>query len=344
MSTPTLKKYGTYAARDSGAPSDSRDYTTLVLLHGSGWHSAIFEKLFPLVDTLNVRLVAANRPDYPGATPLSEQERMQLNNISETANQDSDSAANALLDYIKENTKKLCDFLAEFILREDVPVEGGIVVAGWSVGAADVLGLLANADAVSSKEVDLRSYIKHLVIYDAPSCILGYAPPTGLCAPLFDPSLTPGEILKVFPLWVSTYYARGEDLTHPEGKALDHPPPTILSMDPSDVQQCLEVNPVLPGGADERLISLGVKLNVFSRLKDGAMYLDKGHPQGGSSWDDIEIKYVWCDQAAWEMPWGVACLQADLDNAKKAGKVTRKVDMCHWDQPQLALTGLLSGL
>lgn len=186
MSAPTLKKYCTFSAHDSGAPPDRRDYATLIILHGAGWNSgmyikveisltrsfdllcgspAVFDKLFPLVDTLNVRLVAANRPGYQGATPLSDKERMQLNDISKTADHDSELAANNLLDYLRENTKKLCDFLVEFICTEDVPAVGGIVLAGWSLGAVDIFGLLANASAISSKGVDLRSYIKHLILY-----------------------------------------------------------------------------------------------------------------------------------------------------------------------------------
>lgn len=126
---------------------------------------------------------------------------------------------------------------------------------------------------------------------------------------------------------MSTYYAHGEDLARPQHKALDHPPPTIVTIDPSDVQRCIEINPVLPGGADERVIQLGVKLGVFSRLRDEAIYLDAGDKYAGNDWDSVEIKYVWCDHATWEIPWGVACLQADLDEAKKAGRVARKVDM-----------------
>ncbi|KAF5327575.1 hypothetical protein D9619_004340 [Psilocybe cf. subviscida] len=178
-------------------------------------------------------------------------------------------------------------------------------------------------------------------------------PPPGLCDPLFDPSLSPDEVLKVFPLWVSTYYAHGEDLNKPQAKALDCPPPTILSMDPSDMQRCLEINPVHSGGSDERLLSLGVKLGLFARLREEAICLDKEGPYTDKSWGDVEIKYVWCDQSTWEIPWGAVRLQADLEDSKKSGRVTRKIDMlrlrggnyfCHWDKPELALTGLLSGL
>ena len=35
MASPT----GLFAAHDSGAPADSTDYTTVVLVHGYGWHS-----------------------------------------------------------------------------------------------------------------------------------------------------------------------------------------------------------------------------------------------------------------------------------------------------------------
>ncbi|KAF5327565.1 hypothetical protein D9619_004821 [Psilocybe cf. subviscida] len=319
-------------------------------------HIAIFDKLFSLLDNLNVRLVTANRPDYPGATPLTDKERIQLHNIAKTADQDSQSAANAFRDYIKENAKKTHDFLVEFISREGIPAGGGIILAGWSLGAATILGLLANANAVSSKDFDLCSYIKHVVLYDTPAFLMGYAPPPDVVNIFFDPLLTPGEALKMFPQWVSAYYAHAEDTAKLEYEALNDPPPTILSMDPSDVQRCLDVVPVLPGGSDDQFVRLGFQLGAFSPLRQAAMYLDKDegqHQHLGRNWDDVEIKHVWCDQSMWEMPWATVCLQAELADAKKSGRVTRKVDMvrlrganhfCHWDQPELALMGLLSGL
>jgi hypothetical protein len=305
------------------------------------------------VDKRNVRLVTVNRPDYPGATPLSDKERMQLGDIAQTVDQDSQLAANALLHYIKENAMKAYDFLEELICCENIPAAGGIILAGWSFGVSTILGLLANANAISSKKVDLRSYIKHLVIYgeyingyqgffrailiratiflDPPSFILGYTPPTpNVFNPFFDPSLSTGEALKIFGHWVSAYYAHGEDLTKLEYEALEHPAPTIPSMDHSDVRRCMEISPVLPGGSDERFIRLGVQLGVFAQLKDAVIYLDKGREQDSqvvNRWDDVEIKYVWCDRSVWEMTWGALCLQADLDDSKKAGRVIRKVDM-----------------
>ncbi|KAF5326977.1 hypothetical protein D9619_004815 [Psilocybe cf. subviscida] len=378
MSVPALKKYGCFSVHDSGAPHGHREYTTLIIFHGLGFHASIFDKLFSLLDNVNVRLVTANRPDYPGATPLTEKERMQLHDIAKTADQDPQSATNAFHDYIKENAKKTHDFLVEFISRESIPAGGGIILAGWSFGAISILGLLANANAVSSKEFDLRSYIKHVVLYgerldgvrgslraklmgistppEPPAFLLGYPPPPDVVNIFFDPSLTPGEALKRFPQWVSAYYAHREDPTKLEYEALDHPSPTILSMDPSDVQRCLEIGPALPGGSDDQVMRLGVQLGALSQLREAAIYLGKdeeGDVPVVNRWDDIEIKHVWCDRSMWEMPWAALCLQADLDDGKKSDRVARKVDIvrlsganhfCHWDQPELALKGLLSGL
>lgn len=184
--------------------------------------------------------------------------------------------------------------------------------------------------------------------------------------------MTFGEALKIFPHWVSAYYALNDDPAQLGYKALDYPPPTILSMDPSDVQRCLELDPVLPRGSDQQFIQLGVRLGVFSRLREAALYFNTDPDQDlhvVSRWDDVEVKNIWCDQSAWEMTWTAVCLQAELDNAKRAGKPIRKVDMlrlsgsshfvsfpfpssphaksmqqCHWDQPEVALKALLSGL
>ncbi|KAF5325178.1 hypothetical protein D9619_009903 [Psilocybe cf. subviscida] len=313
------------------------------------YSSAVFDKLFPLAASFKVRLVTANRPDYPGATPLSDTERKQLDDITHTAKEDPESAAKALLEHIKQDSKKAYDFLVEFVSKESIPIEGGVIVAGWSFGAATILGLLANAKTFASKEVDLRSYIKHFVLYDAPSHLFGYQPPPNVYNPFFDPHLSAGEILKIFPRWVSGYHVHAEDLTTLGcGDTPAHPLPTILSMDPADLQRCVEGGPVLPGGADERVINLGVQLGVFARLKEAAIYLDTSkeedlHP--GNRWDSVKMTHVWCDRSPWEIPWGVVCLQAELDESKQAGsRKAREVDMCHWDQPKQALMGLLSGL
>ncbi|KAI0713888.1 hypothetical protein C8Q76DRAFT_732741 [Earliella scabrosa] len=52
---------------DSGAPTGSTDYTTLVLVHGLMWHGANFEKLLPYAKQNNARIIAVNRRDYPGS-------------------------------------------------------------------------------------------------------------------------------------------------------------------------------------------------------------------------------------------------------------------------------------
>lgn len=66
---------------------------------------------------------------------------------------------------MKTEAKKVHDFLVEYVSREDIPVQGGIIVAGWSFGIATILGLLANIEDFSANEVELRAYIKHAVLY-----------------------------------------------------------------------------------------------------------------------------------------------------------------------------------
>lgn len=110
-----------------------------------------------------MRLVTVNRRDYPGSTPLSETEREQLDKISEL--QDKDLAAKDLREYMKNEAKKVYDFLVKYVSEEDIPVEGGIIIAGWSFGMATILGLLSNIEGFSANEVELRAYIKHAVLY-----------------------------------------------------------------------------------------------------------------------------------------------------------------------------------
>lgn len=172
---------------------------------------------------------------------------------------------------------------------------------------------------------------------DGPYHTLGFPPHPDGYNPLFDPALAPGEGPRIFPAWISGYYSHGEDLTKLEFRdALPKPLPTILSMDPSEVHACLELSPTLPGGSDDRLLMLGIKLGVFAQVRDEVAYLtekkivtddDGEEEEVDKEWNNLALRYVWCDQSAWEMPWGKFCLEAELEEGKKAGKMLRKIEM-----------------
>ncbi|KAI1789105.1 hypothetical protein LXA43DRAFT_1155890 [Ganoderma leucocontextum] len=91
---------------DTGAPEGSADYTTLVILHGYIWHSAIFTRLIPLTKENNTRLILLNRRGYPGSAPYTEQERAAFPALlpKDACQEDVDNARERLELFLRERT------------------------------------------------------------------------------------------------------------------------------------------------------------------------------------------------------------------------------------------------
>ena len=95
MPTAPVDNYGTVLYfEDSGPPPGSTDYVTLVLVHGTCFHSgsykfirvpqfgiglttavtAVYKPMIPFAAQHNLRLVLLNMRGYPGSTPYSTEE------------------------------------------------------------------------------------------------------------------------------------------------------------------------------------------------------------------------------------------------------------------------------
>ena len=168
-----------FSYEDSGPLSGS--YTTLVMVHGTGFHNGeqgfvvyltclirtripvgIFLPMIPFAAANRVRLVLINRRDYPGSTPLSDAELAQLGSP-----------------HLPTRAKALAQqgidiglFLAWLVREEKIPAmsvnwrgkrQGGIVLVAWSLAHTPLAGFLASADmlpadALRTLEPCLRAY------------------------------------------------------------------------------------------------------------------------------------------------------------------------------------------
>lgn len=135
-------------------------------------------------------------------------------------------------------------------------------------------------------------------------------------------------------LWVSGYYDHGDDFSSLRCKyaeALPVPLPTILSMDPVEVEQGLEPDCIIPiRGSDAQVLILGATSGAFARIKDSALYLNHAQPPKLNRWDNVKIKYISCDQSAWEMVWATICVQKELNERTtdvSRGKALRQIEM-----------------
>ncbi|KAI0334193.1 hypothetical protein GY45DRAFT_1318644 [Cubamyces sp. BRFM 1775] len=351
-----------HVLEDSGVPTDSADYTTLVIIHGYAWHSGTFIKLLPLAAKYNTRILLVNRRDYPGSEPYSEAERASLPPISllagtGTAADEAAALAN-LKAFMKERARELYDLLVQLVKNEDITAadrknnKGGIVVAGWSFGSSWMTALLANVAAFPVEDIKLSDHIRRVVLLDPPHHSLGYPVPDDPYNPLFDESIPVEDRGSAFATWVSGYYIHGDSPDKLERRTpLRDPPSTLSTFTPEEVQQMLCSPPGAPGGSDMVVMNIGIKVGLYDALRKEALYLPAGGPaESGNIWEDVEVRYVSCEHSVWEMPWGTMSLQRELEAARTQSLPMRNVRLVfvkgtnhfvQWDKPERALHALV---
>ncbi|KAI4520758.1 alpha/beta-hydrolase [Schizophyllum commune Loenen D] len=183
---------------DSGAPSLPA-YSTIVIFHGYRWHSAVFDRLLPLAPSHNIRLICVNRRGYPGTTPFTPEEEAGL------ASSDPSQTLAAQGVVFARFIAKLPDALG--LPLPSAHGEGGIALAGWSLGTLFVRLVLSALDEVDEPTRNvLRTYVQKLILWDVPSPFIGVVPPTEAYFPLADERLSPAKRMDIFIPWVSAYY------------------------------------------------------------------------------------------------------------------------------------------
>nr|GAT48478.1 predicted protein [Mycena chlorophos] len=155
---------------DSGAPPNSDTYTTLVMLHGSAFNGDGMSPLHAFADKHNLRIILWNRRDYRGSTPYSAAELEELRTGKQS--------------HWDAHAESLVHFFEYLIDTEKIPSPGpgadrgagGIILSGWSFGAATALSVLAAPSAVpldSELYKKVEPHFKSLVLYDPSPLALG---------------------------------------------------------------------------------------------------------------------------------------------------------------------------
>ncbi|KAJ7041541.1 hypothetical protein C8F04DRAFT_1300951 [Mycena alexandri] len=186
---------------DSGALNTS-DYTTMIVIHGTGFNGYALAQLHAYAQKYNLRIVLCNRRHYHGSTKYSEEELAELT-VGSKCFQDKLGLQTAW-------------FLEHFVKNEGTPKvtadrrAGGVILVGWSFGNATTLALLADPEVIPQPVYEtVEPYLRSLVLYDPPNLALGY-PGTGIeekYNPLADPSCTtPTQVFENFQKWVSSYF------------------------------------------------------------------------------------------------------------------------------------------
>ncbi|TBU29282.1 Alpha/Beta hydrolase protein [Dichomitus squalens] len=341
---------------DSGAPQDSTDYTTVVIIHGWGFHAANLKKLLPLAHKYNARVVLPNRRDYPGSAPFTPEELENLSKLA-NANPGSSDAVEGTEQEMKARAREVYDYLVDLVKTEHIPPaqghQGGIVLVGWSLGATWISALLAHVATFPVEDIRLSEYVRRLVYYDASYLGLGFPFPEGLYHPLHDPSLPMEEYFEKFCTWSSSYFAHGDlgaGLHALEDRnALESPPPTVKTMSVEELAESTSAAGE-PGGSESLLAQACGIHGVFASLRKQAFFL-RDIPDGADDWRSVELRLIWCDHSFWEMPLLAWTFPKELEEAAKAGQKVRTVNFvrfrganhfAHWDLPEKTLAGILS--
>ncbi|KAI0332745.1 hypothetical protein GY45DRAFT_1344498 [Cubamyces sp. BRFM 1775] len=361
---------GLSVLNDSGAPEGCANYTTLVIVHGYVWHGGIFSKLLPLADRQGVRVILLNRREYPGSTPYTAEERALLPAVTDKPPTDeatSRSATEMLEEFMQQRARELYECLQTLVADRSIPPvrsgseSGGVVLVGWSLGATWMTALLSHVARFPVGKVNLRDYMRRIVLFDPPACLLGYSyPEQDPYNPFYDTSLTYEERGRVFTNWITSYYSHGETLdTFERRKALQVPPPTLANMSTEDFHSTVHVPPGVPGGSDWMLLHGCFTFGIYSKLRTGAFALSPGQNGDhgaarpvGDEWRDVEVRYIWGDHSIWEAPYGAMMMRREIEEAQGEERQLRPLTIlrlkganhfAQWDYPAETLEAFLNG-
>ncbi|KAF7294194.1 AB hydrolase-1 domain-containing protein [Mycena chlorophos] len=191
---------------DSGAPSGSTDYTTLVGFHGLGFNSDGFEHVHLYAHQNNLRTIFVNRRDYKGSTPYSDGEVADIQAGNETA-------------YGLDVARVLGHFIDAGVVGS-----GGILVMGWSLGNLWTLSFLGNPGVIPRDLYEkIQPHLRSVIVYGQfvypPHVILGLTYDQDW-NPFIDPesfSQGPLHATQLFARWVSGHFAHPEAGIAPSG-------------------------------------------------------------------------------------------------------------------------------
>lgn len=174
-----------FAYIDSGTPSGSETYTTLVCVHGYTYNAResspplilrsptthhpwlsieIFSRLLPLAQSHNLRVIAFNRRDYAGSTPFSSAELAAITRADGSEH----------VDFLRARGLEVARFLLWVIREKKIPqasadadgARGGLALLGWSLGNVTTMAFLRHLRSFPSDIVDaLAPYLRTFFIY-----------------------------------------------------------------------------------------------------------------------------------------------------------------------------------
>ncbi|KAI0770163.1 alpha/beta-hydrolase [Fomes fomentarius] len=353
---PVNKQGAVMHYEDSGAPSESNDYATLVIVHGAGFHGASFRPLVPFAAEHKLRLIIPSLRDYPGSTPYTKEELDDLRGV-ESGRQEKALRARA---------SELVAFLTGIVESEGIPPihpapgsnapTGGISLVSWSAGNCQTMALFAYADQFPEADQKLLgAYLRTYVLYEPSLASTGGSVPEALQAikATREAAMSLDDLTAAFSTSVSAYYPpfTFPDAIHPDPRYTPRTAlhehsnsidwkftPTTSRMTCEELRDMLHSEPIDTDGSQSLLRRLNPA--IYSQNMERAL-LDRRLVGGNEILPHLRIHVVWCDMSVGECVWASVLLhfrhaeaQEEWRRPMELHKLEQANHFVHWEEPE----------
>ncbi|KLO13267.1 hypothetical protein SCHPADRAFT_890146 [Schizopora paradoxa] len=345
---------------DTGAPQNSSNepYTTMIIVHGTAFHSGqflaissldvdkgvqiivVFHPIIPFATRYNLRFILINRRDYPGSSPYSDED---LHNVGDT---EDDKGYEA---FFKARAFEFARFIEWIVEHEDIPKAdwngnaGGIFLMAWSAGNGYAVSTLSYVDLLTeTTRSNIQPYLRGFIFFDAPRWIHGFPQPTGgTIDQIFrDESITAEQRARIFSKWVGGFYKHPTLTSHDVADLQKEPDPgsrrsTTEAMTSEELEKCTDYNAVL---RSEMKARIGPMAGYVERIRR-AVFDDRL----AEYWPGCRIHVIWCENSPWPMAETAWTFERLKEACVKEGTKGRRltVEMMpaanhfpHWEEPE----------
>ncbi|KAI0312275.1 hypothetical protein OF83DRAFT_1146988 [Amylostereum chailletii] len=285
----------------------------------------MFARLLPFATKYNLRFVFINRRDYPGSTPLTDEEVADHTSLDDARR----------TEFYRRQSFEIAEFLAWFVRTEDIPryttsangnAEGGLALVGWSFGSTYCMDLLAYPERLpEDTRAALEPYLRNVCALEAPHHIWGLDAPSSrtFYHPLMDEGLTRIEKYGTFAVWMSSYYPHKDAYSGDPAlladfeDALEDPPPSLAVMSPEDQMAVSHPKPTLRWEMNR----ISVPYGQWARTEN---LVDRSTKE---VWPRCRFTVMWGEMSIWEAVYGMWKVRELVEKKKTDGTAGREVQI-----------------
>jgi len=314
---------------DSGVPSESKNYTTLVIFHGAAFTGNTFRKLIPDAFANNVRLIILNRREYSGSSQYTDAEI--------------DDLLAGRKCFMERLGLQVANFLLWFVQTHNIPrvssdrKSGGLAVMGWSLGNTTSLAFIGQPDVIPKELYQkLTPYMKDVILFDPPDMTFEYH--ETIKPKLWDPKTFNSQISGYY---ICTYDPNASPDTNPRpNKSILHPdkPPSTDNMTEEELASILEMPPCIR--SDFPILGRSPPIRPVIREQWRKAVFDKALAR--DIFPELQVVFMAAEMTALACVWGKLVTEKRYMEAVEQGRRARPIrfitmkganHFVHWDNP-----------